>query len=119
MPRDAQNSGKRPVLSAPSHLARPTGWTYEFPAYDGAALAPPRQVSRPAVSQKWFALRYTGRDDEIDPLTPRNAGSRPIRPVALERLDRVADLVVPFRREVYKAVASAFARFAAMPRPLF
>ena len=29
-----------------------------------------------------------------------------------ERLDRVADLVVPFRREVYLAVAREFARFA-------
>ena len=32
-----------------------------------------------------------------------------------ERLDRVADLVVPFRREVYKAVAAAFAEFATAP----
>jgi hypothetical protein len=32
-----------------------------------------------------------------------------------ERLDRVADLVVPFRREVYKAVVMAFAEFATAP----
>ena len=29
-----------------------------------------------------------------------------------ERLDRVADLVVPFRREVYRTVAELFAGFA-------
>jgi putative (di)nucleoside polyphosphate hydrolase len=28
-----------------------------------------------------------------------------------ERLDRVADLVVPFRSEVYRAVAEQFAKF--------
>ena len=29
-----------------------------------------------------------------------------------ERLDRVADLVVPFRREVYRTVARSFVKFA-------
>ena len=32
---------------------------------------------------------------------------------AVERLDRVADLVVPFRRDVYRIVAQRFARFSA------
>jgi putative (di)nucleoside polyphosphate hydrolase len=34
-----------------------------------------------------------------------------------ERLDRVADLVVPFRRDVYRAVAQHFAAFATPSKP--
>src|SRR6266540_3273118 len=62
--------------------------------------------------QKWFALRFTGRDDEIDPLTPRNGQPAEFDQWRWERLDGVADLVVPFRREVYLMVAKRFAEFA-------
>ena len=62
--------------------------------------------------QKWFALRFTGRDEEIDPLTPRNGQPAEFDSWRWERLDRVADLVVPFRRDVYRMVARAFAEFA-------
>ena len=52
------------------HLGETDWMTYEFPPYDG----PPghRLAKFRGQRQKWFALRYTGRDDEIDPLTPRN-----------------------------------------------
>ena len=63
--------------------------------------------------QKWFALRFTGNEDEIDPLTPRNDQPAEFDAWRWERLDAVADLVVPFRREVYRAVAASFAKFAA------
>ncbi len=88
-----------------------TDWlTYEFPPYDG----PPshRLAKFRGQRQKWFALRFTGRDDEIDPLTPRNDQPAEFDCWRWEQLDRVADLVVPFRREVYKTVARTFARFA-------
>ena len=88
-----------------------TGWmTYEFPPYDG----PPshRLAKFRGQRQKWFALRFEGSDGEIDPLTPRNGQPAEFDAWRWERLDRVADLVVPFRREVYRAVAEAFARFA-------
>ena len=52
------------------------------------------------------------RDDEIDPLTPRNGQPAEFDSWRWERLDRVADLVVPFRRDVYHAVARSFAEFA-------
>ena len=81
-----------------------TDWmTYEFPPYDG----PPthRLAKFRGQRQKWFALRFTGRDDEIDPLTPRNGQPAEFDSWRWERLDRVADLVVPFRRDVYRMVA--------------
>ena len=62
-------------------------------------------------TQKWFALRFTGRVDEIDPVTPRNGQPAEFDCWRWERLDRVADLVVPFRRDVYRSVALQFAGF--------
>jgi len=88
-----------------------TDWvTYEFPPYDGPQTH--RLAKFRGQRQKWFALRFTGKDDEIDPLTPRNGQPAEFDAWRWERLDRVADLVVPFRREVYRAVAQEFAPFA-------
>ncbi len=87
-----------------------TDWlTYEFPAFDGS---PSHRLARfRGQRQKWFALRFTGNDDEIDPLTSRNGQPAEFDQWRWERLDHVADLVVPFRREVYLMVARSFARF--------
>ena len=88
-----------------------TDWlTYEFPPFDGPSSH--RLAKFRGQRQKWFALRFTGRDDEIDPLTPRNGQPAEFDQWRWERLDRVADLVVPFRREVYRTVAQRFAGFA-------
>ena len=51
------------------------------------------------------------RDSEIDPLAIRNGQPPEFDAWRWERLDRVADLVVPFRREVYLEVARSFAQF--------
>jgi putative (di)nucleoside polyphosphate hydrolase len=87
-----------------------TGWlTYDFPQWDGPQSH--RLAKFRGQRQKWFALRFTGEDGEVDPLTPRNAQEPEFDQWRWERLDHVADLVVPFRREVYREVAAAFARF--------
>ncbi|WP_291869797.1 RNA pyrophosphohydrolase [Bradyrhizobium sp.] len=92
------------------HLGETDWLTYEFPRYDG----PPshRLAQFRGQRQKWFALRFTGDDADIDPLTPRNGQPAEFDQWRWERLDRVADLVVPFRREVYRTVAREFAEFA-------
>lgn len=91
------------------HLAETGPVTYEFPAYRG----PPHRLSPfRGQRQTWFALRFTGHDDDVDPVTERNGQPAEFDAWRWERLDRVADLVVPFRREVYRHVAREFARFA-------
>jgi putative (di)nucleoside polyphosphate hydrolase len=87
-----------------------SGWlAYDFPPYDG----PPHRLSKfRGQRQKWFALRFTGDEAAIDPLTPRNGQPAEFDAWRWERLDRVADLVVPFRRDVYREVARQFATFA-------
>jgi putative (di)nucleoside polyphosphate hydrolase len=86
-----------------------TDWLiYEFPPYDG----PPHRFGKfRGQRQKWFALRFKGQDADIDPLTPRNDQPAEFDAWRWERLDRVPDLVVPFRREVYREVARRFAAF--------
>jgi len=87
-----------------------TDWlAYEFPPY----LGPPHRLAKfRGQCQKWFALRFAGREADIDPLTPRNDQPAEFDAWRWEQLSRVADLVVPFRREVYREVARQFARFA-------
>jgi len=95
------------VVSA-SYLGE-TGWLmYDFPPFNGAH----RLANFRGQRQKWFALRFTGSEDEIDPLTPRGGQPAEFDAWRWERLDRVADLVVPFRREVYRSVAQQFAPYA-------
>ncbi len=89
-----------------------TDWlTYEFPPFAGS---PSHRLAKfRGQRQKWFALRFTGTDDEIDPLTPRNGQPAEFDQWRWERLDRVAGLVVPFGRDVYRTVARRFLAFAA------
>src|SRR5438067_11347381 len=95
---------------ANAHYLGETDWlTYEFPPF---AVPPSHRLAKfRGQRQKWFALRFKGSEDEIDPLTPRNGQPAEFDAWRWERLDRVPDLVVPFRREVYRMVANKFARF--------
>jgi putative (di)nucleoside polyphosphate hydrolase len=59
--------------------------------------------------QKWYALRFTGDESEIDIATPGGGKHKPeFIAWRWERLDRLPDLVVPFKRPTYEAVVAAF-----------
>jgi putative (di)nucleoside polyphosphate hydrolase len=65
-------------------------------------------------TQKWFALRFTGDDGEIDVAYPGGGHHEPeFAEWRWERLEKTPDLVVPFKRKVYDRVVKEFARFAA------
>ena len=65
--------------------------------------------------QKWFALRFTGEDSEIDILKPGGGRHRPeFDAWRWERLDRLPELIIPFKRPVYDKVVAAF-RDVAVP----
>jgi putative (di)nucleoside polyphosphate hydrolase len=92
------------------YLAETIDWmSYDFPPYDGGSH---RLARFRGQRQKWFALSFSGRDDEIDVATPRDDVVPEFDAWRWERLDRVPELVVPFRRAVYEQVAREFARFA-------
>ena len=58
--------------------------------------------------QKWFALRFTGSEADIN-LTAHEPEFSAFQWVAL---DQLADLIVPFKRETYRRVIAALGRYA-------
>ena len=91
-------------------LAETDGWlTYDLP---------PELLKRSwkgryrGQTQKWFALGFTGRDEEIDVARP--GGGRYEPEFEAWRWGPLADtpgLIVPFKRKVYDEVAAAFSRW--------
>lgn len=63
-------------------------------------------------TQKWFALRFTGEDDEIDVENPDGGHEAEFSAWRWEKLANVPELIVPFKRAVYERVVAEFARFA-------
>ncbi len=65
-------------------------------------------------TQRWFALRFTGPDDEIDIIRPGGGRHKAeFDAWRWERLERLPGLIIPFKRPVYEKVAAAFAHLAA------
>ena len=62
--------------------------------------------------QKWFALRFTGDDSEIDIDHPAGGHKAEFAAWRWERLHTLPDLVVPFKRRTYERVVQEFAGFA-------
>ena len=64
--------------------------------------------------QKWFLMRFTGRDTDID-LTAHHAEFARWKWIPFARLPKV---IVGFKRQIYKQVVKAFAaKVAAFARP--
>ncbi len=63
-------------------------------------------------NQKWFALRFTGDDREINISTP-GGGAHKAEFIAWkwEPMANLPDLVVPFKRPIYERVIREFAKF--------
>ncbi|MBX6425707.1 MAG: RNA pyrophosphohydrolase [Variibacter sp.] len=63
--------------------------------------------------QKWFALRFTGDDAEIDVERPGGGQHKPeFAAWRWEPIQNLPDLVVPFKRGVYERVVKEFAPLA-------
>ena len=58
--------------------------------------------------QKWIALRFTGKDSDIDVKTPEPEFEQ-WKWLAIESLPR---LIVPFKRDTYRQVIDAFQKYA-------
>ena len=59
--------------------------------------------------QKWFAMRFTGRDAEIDLATehPEFDAWEWVQPA------RLPEMIVPFKRRIYEDVLSEFREYLA------
>lgn len=61
--------------------------------------------------QKWFAMRFTGDDGEID-VSPKHGLKAEFESWRWAPIDIVPKLIVPFKRPLYESVVSAFGHFA-------
>ena len=63
-------------------------------------------------TQKWYALRFTGKESEIDIATPAGGHKPEFIEWRWEPMRNLPDLVIPFKRKVYQDVVAAFAHLA-------
>lgn len=60
--------------------------------------------------QKWFALRFTGDESEIDIKTPAGGHHKAeFDAWRWEKMEKLPELIIPFKRPVYESVVKAFA----------
>lgn len=58
--------------------------------------------------QKWFAVRFTGSDEEIDIAHPAGSHKPEFDAWKWVRLDELPELIVPFKRVVYEEIVAEF-----------
>jgi len=124
MPQGGLDAGEDPFAAALRELHEETSirsvtlireaddWlTYDLPAeLVGSAWGGRYRGQK----QKWFALRFTGAESEIDVAHPGGGKHKAeFSAWRWERLERLPALVVPFKRPVYEQVVAAFADIAA------
>ncbi len=88
-------------------LGQTDDWiTYDFPeGYQGSKIARGWRGQK----QIWFAMRFTGRESEINLYSHEHVEFDDWR---WAEIDEAPLLVAPFKRAAYEAVVAAFRRFA-------
>jgi putative (di)nucleoside polyphosphate hydrolase len=122
MPQGGIDAGEAPLEAAKRELWEETNvrsikLVAELPewlSYDLPPEARRRWGGRyRGQAQKWFLFRFLGDEAEVDVVHPADGGHRAeFEEWRWERFERAPDLVVPFKRKVYEAVATAFAPLA-------
>ncbi|MCB1502611.1 MAG: RNA pyrophosphohydrolase [Bauldia sp.] len=123
MPQGGLDKGEDPLAAARRELYEETSvdsaslieeaadwFTYDLPA----ELIPTSWNGRyRGQKQKWFAFRFEGKDDDIDVLHPGGGKFHAeFSEWRWETLERLPDLIVPFKRSVYEEVVAAFRHIA-------
>ncbi|MEM8552880.1 MAG: RNA pyrophosphohydrolase [Pseudomonadota bacterium] len=84
------------------------GWLhYDLPVEFGAWRGRFR-----GQAQRWFAFRFRGAEAEINVTHPPDGHQKEFSRWRWEALAHTPEIVVPFKRPVYEAVAEAFAHLA-------
>ena len=123
MPQGGIDPGEAPIAAARRELYEETNvvsaefvaeapdWlSYDLPV---RATGRWRGVYR-GQTQKWFLFRFTGDESEIDVDHPAGgAHAAEFDAWRWERLEKIPELVVPFKRAVYEEVVALFAPLAA------
>lgn len=92
------------VVSATLLVTAPDWYCYDVP---GGMIRKGGKAYK-GQRQKWFAMRFDGADSEIDIEHPAGGVHAEFDAWRWERLDRLPDLVVPFKRPIYEKVVEVF-----------
>lgn len=87
-------------------LEEATEWfAYDYPE---DVVRTSRKGKYRGQAQKWIAYRFEGADEEINVVTPPDGHSAEFDAWRWEKSERLAELIVPFKRPVYERVIAAF-----------
>jgi putative (di)nucleoside polyphosphate hydrolase len=121
MPQGGIDEGEKPYPAALRELYEETSiksieklgeiknWlTYDIPKKIGTKAWKGKYRGQ---KQKWYALRFTGKDSEINILDPGDGHEPEFIDWRWEPMENLPDLVVPFKRDTYEQVVKAFSKF--------
>jgi putative (di)nucleoside polyphosphate hydrolase len=122
MPQGGIDPGERPYQSALRELFEETNvrsvellaessrwYSYDLPADVIGQVWGGRYRGQ---TQKWFALRFVGSDDEIDVANPGGGHAPEFAAWRWEQIENLPELVIPFKRHVYERVIAEFGHLA-------
>lgn len=90
-------------------LAESSGWfSYDIPR---EIVGQAWKGKYRGQTQKWYALRFTGDESEINIEHPAGGHKPEFSEWRWEKLERLPELVVPFKRKVYEQVIEEFRTF--------
>ena len=97
-------------ISSVELLAESSGWfAYDLPSEVAASAWNGRYRGQ---TQKWYALRFTGDESEIDVAHPAGGHEPEFAEWRWEPMHNLPDLIIPFKRQVYEKVVAEFAHLA-------
>jgi putative (di)nucleoside polyphosphate hydrolase len=122
MPQGGIDRGEDPLPAALRELYEETGMrtvSLLSEAPDWIDYDLPREVVGIALkgkyrgqTQRWFAFRFEGDESEIAIDPPPGGHTAEFDAWAWKPMEELPDLIVPFKREVYKKVVAAFRHLA-------
>jgi putative (di)nucleoside polyphosphate hydrolase len=122
MPQGGIDAGEDPYPAALRELAEETNVTSVTllaEASDWFTYDLPNDIAQEAwkgryagQTQKWFALRFTGDESEINILAPAGGHKAEFDAWKWVPMADLPAMIIPFKRPVYERVVQEFARFA-------